>query len=61
MPRQGLNIAVTPESTLVGHVNYILMNIFREQRVGGGFPGELDSPVTERHIEPATFPIDGST
>ncbi|WP_167046741.1 hypothetical protein [Salinibacterium sp. ZJ454] len=48
----------TPESTLVGHVNYILMNQFREQRVVGGFPGVLDSPVTERHIEPATVPID---
>ena len=50
---------LTPESALVGHVNYILRNMFREQRVVGGFPGELDSPVTERNIEPVTLPIDG--
>jgi len=49
----------TPESTLVRHVNHVLMNTFREQRVVGGIPGELDSPVTERHIQPATVPIDG--
>jgi hypothetical protein len=49
----------TPESTLVGHVNHILTNNFRELRVVGGFPGELDSPVTERHIEAVTVPIDG--
>ncbi len=35
------------------------MNQFREQRVVGGIPGELDSPVTERHIESVTLPIDG--
>ena len=35
------------------------MNAFREQRVVGGIPGELDSPVTERHIHPATLAIDG--
>jgi hypothetical protein len=49
----------TPESTLVGHVNHILTNSFRELRVVGGFPGELDSPVGERHIEAVTVPIDG--
>jgi hypothetical protein len=49
----------TPESTLVGHANHILMNNFREERVVGGFPGELDSLVAERHINPATIPIDG--
>lgn len=50
---------LTPESTLVGHVNHILRNVFREQRMVGGIPGELDSPVTERHIERASTPIDG--
>jgi hypothetical protein len=49
----------TPESTLVGHVNHILTNSFRELRVVGGIPGELDSPVAERHIEAVTVPIDG--
>ena len=49
----------TPESTLVGHVNHVVMNTFREQRVVGGIPGELDSPVTERHIQPGTVPVDG--
>jgi hypothetical protein len=49
----------TPEATLVQHVNHILMNRFRELRVVGGFPGELDSPVTERHIESVTVPVDG--
>jgi hypothetical protein len=49
----------TPESTLVAHVNHILTNNFRELRVVGGIPGELDSPVTERHIEAVTVLIDG--
>jgi len=49
----------TPESTLVGHVNHVLTNAFRDQRVVGGIPGELDSPVTERHIQPVTIPVDG--
>jgi hypothetical protein len=49
----------TPESTLVSHVNHVLMNAFREQRVVGGIPGELDSPVTERHIQPVSLPVDG--
>jgi hypothetical protein len=47
-----------PESTLVRHVNHVLMNTFREQRVVG-IPGELDSPVTERHIQPVAVPVDG--
>jgi len=49
----------TPESTLIGHVNHVLTNVFREQRVVGGIPGELDSPVTERHIQSVTVPVDG--
>jgi hypothetical protein len=48
------------ESTLVMHVNHILMNTFRDQRVTGGFPGELDDPVTKRHIQPAVVRIDGT-
>lgn len=50
----------TPESTLVGHVNHIVTNTFREQRVVGGSPGELVSPATERHIEYVTVRIDGA-
>jgi hypothetical protein len=50
----------TPESTLVGHVNHIVTNTFREQRVLGGFPGELDSPVTEQHIEYVNVRVDGA-
>jgi hypothetical protein len=41
----------TPEQILVQHVNYIVMNAFREERVRGGFPGELQGRVTERSIE----------
>jgi hypothetical protein len=41
----------TAESTLVEHVNYILMNNFREERMRGDFPGELDGRVTEKSIE----------
>lgn len=49
----------TPESVLVAHTNHILMNTFREQRVEGGFPGNLDSPVTERHVERVSLQLDG--
>jgi hypothetical protein len=50
----------TPESTLVDHVNHIMTNTFREQGVVGGFPGELDAPVTEEHIEHVTVLVDGA-
>lgn len=49
----------TPESVLVAHTNHILMNTFREQRVVGDFPGDLDSPVAEHHIERFGVSIDG--
>jgi hypothetical protein len=48
-----------PESTLVMHVNHILANTLREHRVVGDFPGELASPVTEKHVEYIAVPIDG--
>lgn len=38
------------ETELVDHVNYVVMNMFREERVRGGFPGELDGRVEERHL-----------
>lgn len=50
----------TPESSLVEHVNYVVMNMYRDQRVVGAFPGDLDSPVTERHIEYGSVRIDGA-
>lgn len=50
----------TPESTLVDHVNHIVTNTFRERRVVGGFPGELDSPVTKQHIEYVPIRVDGA-
>ncbi len=40
-----------PDQILVQHVNYIVMNTFREERVRGGFPGELQGRATERSIE----------
>ena len=49
------------ESRLAAHVNHILMNRFHESRVRAAHagesgphdvgPGELDSPVDERHVE----------
>ena len=50
----------TPESTLVDHVNYVVMNTFREQRAAGEFPGELDSPATTGHIERTSVRVDGA-
>lgn len=41
----------TPERALVDHANYVLMNTFREERMRGEFPGELDGRVTEPAIE----------
>jgi hypothetical protein len=41
----------TPERMLVDHANYILMNTFREERMRGDFPGELDGRMSEAAIE----------
>lgn len=41
----------TPERALVDHANYVLMNTFREERMRGDFPGELDGRITETAIE----------
>jgi hypothetical protein len=41
----------TLEHELTQHVNYIVMNRFREERVRGDSPGEIDRPVTERDIQ----------
>lgn len=41
----------TPEYALVDHVNYVVMNTFRDERVRGGFPGELEGAATEKAIE----------
>ena len=45
---------LTPAFALVEHVNYILMNAFRDERVRAApdeFPGELLGAATERSIE----------
>jgi hypothetical protein len=47
-------------TVLVHHVNHVLMNAFRDERVVGGFPGELDAPVNERHVENADVTVDGA-
>ncbi|RFA07813.1 hypothetical protein B7R54_00245 [Subtercola boreus] len=49
----------TPEAVLVAHANHILTNTFRDERVVGAFPGQLDSPVEQRHIRPTSVRIDG--
>ena len=41
----------TPEYALVDHVNYVVGNCFREQRVHGDFPGEVLGAASERAIE----------
>ncbi|WP_210505880.1 hypothetical protein [Naasia sp. SYSU D00057] len=51
----------TVEEELVAHVNYVVMNVFREERVRGRFPGMLTGAVTERHIErDVPIRLDGS-
>lgn len=47
------------ESVLVAHTNYVLTNTFRDQRVVGGVGGELDAPVTGRHLERVSVSLDG--
>ena len=41
----------TPEFILVEHVNYILTNTFRDERVVGSAPGELLGRVSEKAVE----------
>jgi hypothetical protein len=48
-----------PAATLVAHANHVLHNAFIDERVRGEFPGELDSPVTERHIREHPLLVDG--
>lgn len=50
----------TAASVLVAHANHILMNSFREERVRGGFPGHLESPIEERHLRPGSVRVDGA-
>ena len=51
--------STSPQATLVAHVNHVITNAFRNERVTGEFPGELDSPVNERHIEQVDVVVDG--
>jgi hypothetical protein len=41
----------TPEQALVQHLEYVLINQFRNERVRGGLPGDLLGPVTEPAVE----------
>ncbi|PPF18347.1 hypothetical protein C5B95_12145 [Rathayibacter sp. AY1A7] len=41
----------TPEFALVEHVNYVLMNRFRNERMRGEMPGELLGPATKSAVE----------
>ena len=41
----------TAEGALAEHVNNLVRNLYRDQRVRGSFPGELIDPATEGHIE----------
>jgi hypothetical protein len=50
----------TLASVLLAHTNHVLMNTFRAERVVGELPGDLDSPVAERHIERVSVTIDGN-
>jgi hypothetical protein len=57
----GVAAVHTPERALVEHVNYILMNTFRAERVHGPFPGELLGRVTEQSVEHGIpVSVDGS-
>lgn len=43
----------TAEFALVQHVNYVLVNTFREERTDGSLPPDLQGEVTEKCIEHA--------
>ncbi|MFC4244703.1 hypothetical protein ACFOYW_15115 [Gryllotalpicola reticulitermitis] len=48
------------EARLADHVNHILRNGFQSTRLRGAAPGQLDSPVDERHVEHGiTVRVDG--
>jgi hypothetical protein len=51
----------TVEAALVEHVNNLVRNMYRDERVRGSFPGELIDPATEGHIQHGThISIDGA-
>jgi hypothetical protein len=45
--------------TITEHANYIVENLFRDERTRGGFPGGLVDPIAERHAIEASVFIDG--
>ncbi|WP_395640306.1 hypothetical protein [Pseudolysinimonas sp.] len=52
---------LTAELVLLRHVDYVLMNTFRDERVRGGFPGQLLGPPTAKAIESGVpVSIDGT-
>ena len=49
----------TPAAVLVHHVNHVLRNTFRGERVRGEHFGELLGAATERGVQPAVVSYDG--
>ena len=41
----------TVAAALVQHVNYVVQNAYRDERVRGSFPGELVDPAAEGQIQ----------
>ncbi|WP_427017663.1 hypothetical protein ACQCSX_03330 [Pseudarthrobacter sp. P1] len=41
----------TAETALVQHINYIVENQYRAERVAGGFPGKLREPATAQQLD----------
>ena len=54
------NIERTVDEILVDHVNHILINRFRAERVSGENPGVLDAPASPRHVRPWQVRVDGA-
>ena len=54
------NIERTVDEILVDHVNHILINRFRAERVSGENPGVLDAPASPRHVRPWRVRVDGA-
>ncbi|MFF1877439.1 hypothetical protein [Leifsonia sp. NPDC058230] len=46
--------------TLNEHADYIVQNLFRDERTRGDFPGTLIDPVSEQHTIEGTVVVDGA-
>lgn len=50
------------ETALIEHLNYIVRDVFREERMRGEFPGNLFDEATEKHIQHGVaISVDGHT